>query len=145
VHPFVAPVPPPTGGDRRLDRLLLAEDNLVNQRVALLMLSKLGYRADVAANGREVVEAADRQPYDVILMDVQMPEVDGLEATRQLHQKWPNRADRPWVIAITANAMQGDRERCLEAGMDDYISKPIKLEELATALDRARAERLAGG
>ena len=144
VHPFATSVPVPASGDRRLDRIPLAEDNVVNQRVALLMLSKLGYRADVAGNGREVVEAAARQAYDVILMDVQMPEVDGLEATRQLHARLPNRPERPWIIAITANAMQGDRERCIEAGMDDYISKPIKLEELATALDRARAERLAG-
>ncbi|HWA08040.1 MAG TPA: PAS domain S-box protein [Opitutaceae bacterium] len=137
-HPFGAPPPLTKFGEvRRTDRLLLAEDNAVNQRVALLMLGKLGYRADVAANGNEVLEAVRRQTYDVILMDVQMPELDGLEATRLIVQQWPERRDRPWIIAITANAMQGDRDRCIEAGMDDYISKPIKLEELATALERA--------
>jgi PAS domain S-box-containing protein len=134
-HPFVARggLPAPT----HPERLLLAEDNVVNQKVALLMLAKLGYRADVAANGLEVLEAVARQHYDVIVMDVQMPEMDGLEASRQIQARWPERRDRPWVIALTANAMQGDREACIAAGMDDYISKPIKTEELAAAIERA--------
>jgi CheY-like chemotaxis protein len=125
----------------RLERILLAEDNAVNQRVSLLMLAKLGYRADVAANGHEVIDAVHRQRYDVILMDVQMPELDGIAAAEQLNREWPRRNDRPWIIAVTANAMEGDREKCLAAGMDDYISKPIRLDELANALARARAER----
>ncbi|MBI3886245.1 MAG: CHASE domain-containing protein [Opitutae bacterium] len=120
----------------RSERLLLAEDNAVNQRVALHMLRNLGFRADVAANGHEVLDALHRQPYDVILMDVQMPEMDGLEATRQIVRSYPDAAKRPWIIALTANAMQGDRELCLAAGMNDYISKPIRLAELSAALAR---------
>ncbi len=123
------------------ERILLAEDNVVNQKVALLMLDKLGYRADLAADGLEAIEAVERQRYDVILMDVQMPEMDGIEATRRIIGRYPDRATRPTIIATTANAMQGDRERCLEAGMDDYIGKPIKMEELAAALEKARAGR----
>ena len=122
-----------------MDRILLAEDNVVNQKVALSMLQKLGFRADVAANGLEVIAAVERQPYDVILMDVQMPEMDGLEASRRLAQLRPDAARRPWIIALTANAMQGDREMCLAAGMDDYISKPIKRAELLAAIERARS------
>ncbi len=120
-------------------RILLAEDNPVNQRVATLMLQKLGYRADVVANGLEAVNAVERQPYDVVLMDVQMPEMDGLEATRTILRKFP-REKRPRIIAMTAHAMAGDRERCLAAGMDDYINKPIELTALGAVL--ARTERL---
>jgi signal transduction histidine kinase/DNA-binding response OmpR family regulator/tetratricopeptide (TPR) repeat protein len=119
-------------------RILLAEDNAVNQKLALRLLRQMGYRADVAANGLEAIEALDRQPYDVILMDVQMPELDGLDATRRIVARWPADA-RPRIIAMTANAMQGDRERCLEAGMDDYVSKPIRVDELAGALERCQA------
>jgi PAS domain S-box-containing protein len=117
-------------------RLLLAEDNVVNQKVALLTLARLGYRADVAGNGLEVLDALARQPYDLIFMDVQMPELDGLEATRRICQGWPP-AERPRIIAMTANAMQGDRDLCLAAGMDDYISKPVRIEELIMALERS--------
>ncbi|WP_445304492.1 MULTISPECIES: response regulator [unclassified Microcoleus] len=116
-------------------RILLAEDHLVNQKVALLLLERLGYRADVAANGLEVLEALNRQPYDVVLMDVQMPEMDGLEASRRICQEWPAHA-RPWIIAMTANAMQGDRQVCLDAGMNDYISKPIRVDALIQALSQ---------
>ena len=138
-HPF----PAATEGSRP-ERVLVAEDNAVNQKVAVLMLAKLGYRADVAADGNEALEAVARQHYDIVLMDVQMPELDGFEATRRIHERWPGRRDRPWIIAITANAMRGDREICLAAGMDDYISKPIKTGELAGALERARAARMRG-
>jgi CheY-like chemotaxis protein len=117
-------------------KILLAEDNLVNQKVALRILSKQGYRADVAGNGREVLESIDRQPYDVILMDVNMPEMDGMTATRRIRSERPP-DQTPYIVAVTANAMQGDREQYLAAGMDDYISKPIRIEELTEALIRA--------
>jgi PAS domain S-box-containing protein len=118
-------------------RILLAEDNVVNQKLALRLLSQMGYRADVAANGLEVIQAVQRQDYDVILMDVQMPEMDGLEATQTLCDCLALDI-RPRIIAMTANAMQGDREMCLEAGMDDYISKPIRVDELVAALKRCQ-------
>ena len=121
------------------EQILLAEDNVVNQKVALHMLARLGYQADVVGNGADVLAAYQRRGYDVILMDVQMPEMDGLEATRRLRRLPSSR--RPWIIALTANAMQGDRERCLAAGMDDYLSKPLKVEALAEALLRARQAR----
>src|SRR6185503_7582840 len=95
-----------------------------------------GYRAELAANGLEVLEALNRQTYDVVLMDVHMPEMDGLEATRRICHQWAP-AERPRIIAMTASAMQGDREKCLEAGMDDYVSKPVRVEELQSALQRA--------
>lgn len=116
-------------------RILVAEDNKVNQMVALRMLQKLGYRGDIAANGLEVLEAVQRQPYDVILMDMQMPEMDGVTATREVIRLFQTLAQpRPRIIAMTANAMESDRQLCLEAGMDDYLSKPISLEELVRAL-----------
>jgi len=117
-------------------RILLAEDNAVNQKLALRLLQQMGYRADVAANGLEAIEAIERQTYDVVLMDVQMPEMDGLDASREINKRWP-REQRPRIVAMTANAMQGDREMCLAAGMDDYISKPIRVEELVGALSQA--------
>ena len=118
---------------RRPLRILLAEDNAVNQRVAILLLAKLGYRVDVAANGIEVLNALKRRRYDVILMDVQMPQMDGLEASRRICREWPD--NRPRIIAITADSMEEDRQACLKAGMDDYLSKPIRLPNLALALD----------
>ncbi|MEZ4361087.1 MAG: response regulator [Kofleriaceae bacterium] len=117
-------------------RVLLAEDNAVNQKVALLTLGRLGYRADVAGNGLEVLQALERQPYDVILMDVQMPELDGLEASKRIRQA-SSSPEIPRIIAMTANAMQGDREACLAAGMNDYISKPVRINELVKALERS--------
>jgi PAS domain S-box-containing protein len=117
-------------------RILLAEDNAVNKQVALRLLEQLGYRADVASNGLEVLEALEREPYDVVLMDVQMPELDGLDASRRICERWPAEA-RPRIIAMTANAMLEDREACFAAGMDDYVAKPIRPNELAAALSRA--------
>ncbi|HEX3828909.1 MAG TPA: response regulator [Sporichthyaceae bacterium] len=137
-RPAVA-VPSPTAAERAPLRILVAEDNAVNQQLALLLLSKLGYPADVAGNGHEALAAVDRQPYDVVLMDVQMPEMDGLEATRRLLQRYPDPGRRPRIIAMTANAMQGDREEYLAAGMDDYIAKPIRRDDLVAALDRCVA------
>jgi len=116
-------------------KILLAEDNAVNQKLALRLLEQMGYRADVASNGIEAVESIERQMYDVILMDVQMPEMDGLEATRQIRKK---DIVQPYIIAMTANAMQGDREMCLEAGMNFYVAKPIRVAELVAALNLVR-------
>jgi CheY-like chemotaxis protein len=116
-------------------RILLAEDNLVNQKVAIKMLERLGYTADVAADGREVLAALESRPYDVVLMDVQMPEMDGLEATRSIRS---TACHQPYIIAMTAHAMKGDREECLDAGMNDYISKPVRIEELKAALMHSR-------
>jgi signal transduction histidine kinase/DNA-binding response OmpR family regulator len=121
-------------------RILLAEDNAVNQKLALRILERMGYRADVAGNGLEVLQAMDRQTYDLILMDVQMPEMDGLQATRAIRAKYPS-VRQPQIIAMTANAMQGDREMCLQAGMDDYVSKPIQVKDLQAALERAAGGR----
>jgi len=126
----------PAVDERRRMRLLVVEDNEVNQQLALLLLEKLGYRADVAGNGVEALEALERQRYDTILMDIEMPEMDGLEATRRIHRRWA-REERPHIIAVTANAMQGERELCLQAGMDDYLSKPIHLDELEASLAQA--------
>jgi PAS domain S-box-containing protein len=116
--------------------ILVAEDNAVNQKVVRKLLERMGYRPDMAANGHEVLEALQRQHYDVILMDVQMPEMDGLEATRCIAKTWPEE-QRPYIIAMTAHAMQGDREICLEAGMQDYVSKPVRVDDLEQALSRA--------
>lgn len=131
----------PAASDLQPERLLLAEDNVVNQKVALHILAKLGYRADVAANGLEAVAAVRRQIYDVILMDIQMPEMDGLEATRLIVESFPDRTERPWIIALTANAMEGDRELCLASGMDDYVSKTLKSADIVGAMARARVAR----
>ena len=118
-------------------RILIAEDNAINQKVAIRMLERLGYRADVAANGVEALEALHRQPYDVVLMDVQMPEMDGVEATRIIKQEW-DPLQRPCIIAMTADALAGDRERYLALGMDDYISKPVAVKNLISALEQCQ-------
>ena len=134
----------PDAGRRRMDpgmaaqhplRILLAEDNVVNQKLALRLLSQMGYRADLASNGIEAIECVERQTYDVVLMDVQMPEMDGLEASRRITAQYLS-TERPRIIAMTANAMQGDREACLAAGMDDYVTKPIRVDALVHALNQ---------
>jgi len=121
-------------------RILLAEDNVVNQKLALRLLQQMGYRVDLASNGIEAIESVARQAYDVVLMDVQMPEMDGLEASRRITAKWPA-DERPRIVAMTANAMQGDREECLAAGMDDYVTKPIRVEQLVRALEVSAARK----
>jgi CheY-like chemotaxis protein len=118
-------------------RILLAEDNAINQKVALRMLEKMGYRVDVVANGFEAVRAWQAMPYHLILMDVQMPEMDGFEATRIVREFEKSTGGHIAIVAMTAHAMKGDRERCIEAGMDDYIAKPVQSRELAKALQRA--------
>jgi len=118
-------------------RILLAEDNLVNQKVIQQFLKRLGYRIDIVASGLEVLEALERSPYDVILMDVQMPEMGGLEATRKIISTYTT-DERPYITAITANATEKDRQQCLDAGMDDYLSKPVRFDELVEALRRCR-------
>ncbi|MEP6790344.1 MAG: response regulator, partial [Ramlibacter sp.] len=125
-------------------RILLAEDNLLNQRVATLLLHGLGYKIEAVDNGQRAIDAiaAARmrgEPFDVVLLDVQMPVLDGLEASRRLGERYPLAADRPWLVAMTANAMQGDREECLAAGMDDYLSKPIRAATVGKALRQAAA------
>jgi CheY-like chemotaxis protein len=121
-------------------RILLAEDNVVNQKLALRLLQQMGYRADVASNGIEAIESIERQTYDLVLMDVQMPEMDGLEAARRITAKFTP-GGRPRIVAMTANAMAGDREACLAAGMDDYVTKPIRVEALVEALQNTNARR----
>jgi CheY-like chemotaxis protein/HPt (histidine-containing phosphotransfer) domain-containing protein len=118
-------------------QILVAEDNATNQKLALQMLQRLGYRADIAGNGLEVLEALARQRYDVVLMDVQMPEMDGLEATQRIRRQWPGELG-PHIIAVTANALPQEREVCLAAGADDFVSKPIRVEALVNALQRCR-------
>jgi CheY-like chemotaxis protein/HPt (histidine-containing phosphotransfer) domain-containing protein len=118
-------------------RILLAEDNPINQTVALRLLERLGYSADVVGDGRQALARLDHVAYDVILMDIQMPEMDGLEASRAICARWAA-GERPHIIAMTAEAMQGDREKCLSAGMDDYVVKPVTLDRLASALAKCR-------
>ncbi len=140
-RPAAAPAKPRMDAgmaERHPLRILLAEDNVVNQKLALRLLQQMGYRADVASNGIEAIECCARQPYDVVLMDVQMPEMDGLEASRRITSRWQP-AERPRIVAMTANAMQGDREECLAAGMDDYVTKPIRVDALVQALLQAPA------
>jgi len=130
----------PTGSAHSQLRVLLAEDNVINQKVALGQLLRLGYRADAVTNGIEVMEAWNRGNYDMILMDCQMPQLDGYATTRQIRQIESDRRlltdEKIYIVAMTANALLGDREKCLEAGMDDYISKPFKASELQNAVER---------
>ena len=115
---------------------MLAEDNPVNQLLATRLLEKRGHRVTVAANGREALAAIEKESYDLVLMDVQMPELDGLEATLAIREREKVQGNRLPVIALTAHAMKGDRERCFEAGMDGYLSKPIRTQELDELLDK---------
>ncbi len=131
-------------GERHPLRILLTEDNAVNQKVALRILERLGYRADVAGNGIEALEALQRQPYDVILMDIQMPEMDGVEAAMIIQEDWPPEK-RPRIVAMTAHALKGDREQYLSSGMDDYVSKPVRIEKLVEVLERTPARRRVTG
>jgi signal transduction histidine kinase/DNA-binding response OmpR family regulator len=121
--------------DRIPLRILLAEDNLINQKLAVKMLERIGYFPDLVSNGVEVLEALRRKPYDLVLMDVQMPEMDGVEATRRIRQEWPGDSG-PRIVAVTANAFQSDREQCLAAGMDGYVTKPIQFRELQAVLEQ---------
>jgi CheY-like chemotaxis protein len=130
-------------GERLPLHILLAEDNAVNQKLALLMLERLGYYASVAGNGVEVLEALHRQHFDVVLMDVQMPDMDGLEATRRIRAEFPVEV-QPRIIAMTANAMKEDRAICLTSGMDDTISKPIQVKRLVASLSKCRPRRSRG-
>jgi CheY-like chemotaxis protein len=150
--PDIAPKPAPAAAASRLDaemaarhplRILLAEDNVVNQKLALRILQQMGYRADLASNGIEAVESVRRQSYDVVLMDVQMPEMDGLDAARTICARWGPQ-ERPRIVAMTANAMQGDREMCFAAGMDDYLTKPIRVERLVEVLNQVSSRATHG-
>lgn len=116
------------------------EDNIVNQKVALLILKKLGYSADVADNGLEALKALERHHYDVILMDIQMPEMDGIEATKRIREKWTGR--NITIIAVTAHAPEFTREKCIAAGMDIYMTKPVTSEDLKAALDRTKSFKI---
>jgi CheY-like chemotaxis protein len=120
-------------------RILLAEDNISNQKTILLMLRKLGYLADAVSNGQEVLEALERQSYDVILMDIKMPQMNGLEATRHIRKKWPENG--PKIVALTAYALPGDEKRCLEVGMDAYLSKPVDMVDLAKILNQYNPDK----
>jgi len=119
--------------------ILVAEDNFINQKLVRKLFEVLGYKTDLAANGYEAIDSLKRKPYHIIFMDVQMPEMDGLEATRVIKEHWKNKA--PVIIAMTANAMQGDREKCLESGMDDYISKPLRLEDILRVVNHWGASK----
>jgi PAS domain S-box-containing protein len=131
-----APAPAGKLADRLPLKILVAEDNTVNQKVVQQLLAHLGYRADVVANGVEVLDALERQTYDLVLMDVQMPEMDGLEASRRIRLRQGSTTS-PHIIAMTANAMPGDRESCLQAGMNDYVAKPVELDDIRRALERS--------
>jgi CheY-like chemotaxis protein/HPt (histidine-containing phosphotransfer) domain-containing protein len=129
---------------KRRMRILLAEDNMINQELAMGLLKKIGYQGDAVANGKEVLSALEKVPYDLILMDVQMPEMDGFEATAVIRRKERENGRHIPIIAMTAHAMKGDRERCLEAGMDDYLTKPIQPKELIEVIKRRADHRGSG-
>jgi len=137
LRPRMPSIPPAAAGTpARSLRILVAEDNLVNQRLAVRLLERAGHRVDLTANGRDAVEALGRAAYDLVLMDCQMPEMDGFEATRAIRAAEQGTDRHIPIVALTANAMQGDREKCLEAGMDDYLAKPFTNQTLAAVLAR---------
>ena len=138
-HASAVPAPDAGLAERHPLRILLAEDNAVNRKLALRLLQQMGYEADVVVDGLEAVAAVERARYDVVLMDVQMPGIDGLEASRRIVA---GGLDRPRIVAMTANAMQGDREACLAAGMDDYVTKPIRVDALVEALRHTPTRRV---
>ncbi|MBI2947224.1 MAG: response regulator [Verrucomicrobia bacterium] len=146
-HPQTPPteIAPTQGFDPRLSdrlplRILLADDHEINQKVGARILQGFGYRCEIAGNGLEVIQTLERQAFDLVFLDVQMPEMDGYETARQIRSRWSD-ADRPRLIAMTANALLGDREKCLEAGMDDYIAKPVEISDIQKALQRWGALR----
>jgi CheY-like chemotaxis protein len=114
--------------------ILVAEDNAINQKLILRLFEMLGYNINIAANGFEVIDALNRMEFDIVFMDIQMPEMDGFEATRQIIAKWPDQ--RPLIVAMTANALTSDREKCLAAGMDDYISKPLTIDQVSIGIEK---------
>ncbi|MCX6625732.1 MAG: response regulator, partial [Acidobacteria bacterium] len=136
VAPALAAVP---ATPVRKGRALLAEDNTINQKIASKLLAKAGFESDVVDNGAAAVDAVQKTPYDFVLMDCQMPEMDGFEATAVIRQLEGDRRHIR-IIALTANAMAGDREKCLAAGMDDYLSKPVSLQSLLDAINRVQAQ-----
>ena len=122
-------------------RILLVDDNATNRKLGVKVLERLGYRIDVAADGRAAVASHAGGHHDVILMDIEMPDMDGIEATRLIRASASDEASQPFIVALTANAMAGDRERYLDAGMDDYVSKPLRVEELVASLKKAVSTR----
>jgi CheY-like chemotaxis protein len=121
-------------------RILVAEDNPINRKVVTRTLGRMGYRPDIAINGLEVLDALQINRYDLILMDIQMPDMDGIEGTKLIRALHPG-GQNPRIVAMTALAMEGDKERCLEAGMDDYLSKPVRMDELVAVLERSSISR----
>ena len=115
-------------------KILVAEDNAINQKLILRLFEMLGYSIQIAANGYEVIEILNRMKIDIVFMDIQMPEMDGYEATKQIISKWGDR--KPLIVAMTANALASDREKCMAAGMDDYVSKPLTIEQIRNGLQR---------
>ncbi len=127
-------------GDRQCLRILLVEDNLVNQKVAQKMLKRLGHNADIAANGKEAIRALERRPYQIVFMDIHMPEMDGIEATKIIRERLASE-ERPHIVALTAYNLEYSREMCIQAGMDDYISKPAVIDDLREAIENCIAHK----
>ncbi len=127
-------------GDRQCLRILLVEDNLINQKVAQKMLKQLGHNADIAANGKEAIRALERRPYQIVFMDIHMPEMDGIEATKINRERLISQ-ERPHIVALTAYNLEYSREMCLQAGMDDYISKPAVIDDLREAIENCLANK----